>query len=49
MAEKELLNELSQTLDNDSHKKYVEVYVSEKTKGLSEKFDELFRKELSET
>jgi hypothetical protein len=49
MAESDLLEELSKTLSNSVHKKYVQSYIGEKTSGLSAKFDELVRAELSET
>jgi hypothetical protein len=49
MAEDNLLEDLSKSLRNNTHKKYVKSYIGEKASGLSAKFDELVRAELSET
>lgn len=49
MAEDDLLKELSKSLSNNAHKKYVKSYISEKASGLSAKFDEFVRAKLSET
>lgn len=49
MAEGDLLEDLSKSMSNNTHKKYVESYIGEKASGLSAKFDELVRAGLSET
>jgi hypothetical protein len=49
MAERELLDELLETLRSNAHKEYVRSYIAGKEKDLSEKFDALVKAELSET
>ena len=49
MTENQLLSELAESINNETVKIYIEAYIREKTDGLSKEFDDLFRKELSET
>ena len=49
MPEDKLLEEFAENLSNKIQKEYVELYISDKEKGLSVKFDEIVEANIRET
>jgi len=49
MSDKNLLEELAETLSDVIQQEYIEAYLSDKEKGLAEKFDTLIEENTHET